>query len=125
LVYRTGDLVRKRNDGNYLFLGRRDNQIKSRGYRVELGEIETTLLAHRGIVECAVRATPDEIITNRIRAFLVLNQEVDEDELISFLSERLPHYMIPESFHFLDSLPKTSTGKIDRQRLGSGGQIVT
>jgi amino acid adenylation domain-containing protein len=125
LVYRTGDLVRARNDGNYLFLGRRDNQIKTRGYRVELGEIETTLLAHRGIVECAVRATPDEIITNRIRAFLVLNQEVDEDELISFLSERLPHYMIPESFHFLDSLPKTSTGKIDRQRLGSGGQIVT
>jgi acyl-coenzyme A synthetase/AMP-(fatty) acid ligase len=122
-VYKTGDLVCEDADGNYLFLGRRDNQIKSRGYRIELGEIETTLLSHPAVVECAVTAIPDEVFTNRLKAFVVVKDEVGEAELARFASERIPHYMIPDSFELVDALPKTSTGKIDRQRLVVGMEV--
>lgn len=108
-----------------MLLGRRDNQIKSRGYRIELGEIETALLAHPDVVDCAVTAVPDELITNRIKAHVVVGERVDEGELVHFLDRRLPHYMIPESFHFHVSLPKTSTGKTDRQRLVHELEAVT
>jgi amino acid adenylation domain-containing protein len=116
-VYRTGDLVREDPDGNYRFVGRRDAQIKSRGYRIELGEIEHALLGHPAVVECAVAAVPDELVTNRIKAFVALRQEVDQGELVRFLAARIPRYMVPEAFEFLDVLPKTSTGKIDRRAL--------
>jgi amino acid adenylation domain-containing protein len=125
LVYRTGDLVCEDADGNFLFLGRGDNQIKSRGYRIELGEIETTLLAHPAVVECAVIAIADELVTNRIRAFVVTDRQVNAAALVRFVGDRLPHYMIPESFDFLESLPKTSTGKTDRQRLPAKAGVST
>jgi amino acid adenylation domain-containing protein len=118
-VYRTGDLVQQDHGGNFRLLGRRDHQIKSRGYRIELGEIETALYAHPDVLECAVIAIPDELITNRIRAFVVSRDAVDQGNLIRFCADRLPHYMIPEEFTFLADLPKTSTGKIDRQALSS------
>jgi acyl-coenzyme A synthetase/AMP-(fatty) acid ligase len=116
-VYRTGDLVIEDPDGNYTFLGRRDNQIKSRGYRIELGEIETALYAHPDIRECAAVAIPDEMITNKIKAYVVSDGGLDPRSLTSFLGERIPKYMVPGDFEFRDSLPKTSTGKIDRQTL--------
>jgi amino acid adenylation domain-containing protein len=116
-VYRTGDLVSEDEDGNYLFLGRRDAQIKSRGYRIELGDIESALYAHPSVVECAVTAVPDDVVTNRIRAHLVVSERLDRAELIGFCAERIPRYMIPEIFEFADALPKTSTGKVDRQAL--------
>jgi acyl-coenzyme A synthetase/AMP-(fatty) acid ligase len=125
VAYRTGDLVRQESDGNYRLLGRRDHQIKSRGYRIELGEIEAVLLAHAGVAECAVTAIPDPIITNRIRAHVVLSNDLSEAELVEFCAARLPRHMIPEVFEFRATLPKTSTGKIDRQALietlGHGG----
>ncbi len=117
LAYRTGDLVRREPDGNYRLLGRRDHQIKSRGYRIELGEIETTLYAHSEVAECAVVALPDPLVTNRIVAYVVARDAVTEPELVRFCAERLPHYMLPERLEFRDSLPKTSTGKVDRQAL--------
>ncbi|MDX1621039.1 MAG: amino acid adenylation domain-containing protein [Nitriliruptorales bacterium] len=117
-VYRTGDLVRERTDGNYDFLGRRDAQIKSRGYRIELGEIENALHAHPDVAESVVVAVPDELVTNRILAFVVRRgQEVDEKELVAFCRERIPRYMIPERFEFREALDKTSTGKVARQTL--------
>jgi acyl-coenzyme A synthetase/AMP-(fatty) acid ligase len=116
-VYKTGDLVREDEDGNFAFLGRRDAQIKSRGYRIELGEIETALYANPGIVECAVVAIPDELVTNRLAAVVVVQDGIGADELARECSQRVPSYMIPERFDFRDSLPKTSTGKIDRDRL--------
>jgi amino acid adenylation domain-containing protein len=118
-VYRTGDLVIEREDGNYELLGRRDTQIKSRGYRIELGEIESTLYAHPEVVECAVVALPDEMITHRLKAFVLARETLKEADLRSFCAKRLPTYMIPEQFEFRRSLPKTSTGKIDRQSLVS------
>jgi len=116
-LYRTGDLVRETATGDYEFIGRRDSQIKSRGYRIELGDIEAALLSHPDIVEGAVVPVPDDLVTNRIRACVVTRHGLTEDKIVPFLSDLLPKYMIPESFVFSDSLPKTSTGKIDRQRL--------
>jgi L-proline---[L-prolyl-carrier protein] ligase len=117
VVYRTGDLVTEQPDGNLRFLGRRDNQIKSRGYRIELGEIETVLHSHPGIIECAVEALPDNLITNRISAHVVVRDRTHPADLARFCGERLPHYMIPEHFELWETLPRTSTGKIDRQAL--------
>jgi amino acid adenylation domain-containing protein len=117
LVYRTGDLVREDEDGDLRFLGRRDAQIKSRGYRIELGDIEAALYAHPDVVECAVVPLPDDLITNRIKAFVVGRGQLRRSDLSSFCADRIPRYMVPDSFEFRQSLPKTSTGKIDRQHL--------
>jgi acyl-coenzyme A synthetase/AMP-(fatty) acid ligase len=116
-VYRTGDIVRPSPDGDYLFLGRRDAQIKSRGYRIELGEIESALDAHDAVVECAVVAVPDDLVTNRLKAAVVVREPVEPGELASFCAQRIPRYMVPESFDFRSALPRTSTGKTDRQAL--------
>jgi acyl-coenzyme A synthetase/AMP-(fatty) acid ligase len=118
-VYRTGDLVRLRADGNYELLGRRDHQIKSRGYRIELGEIETALYSHPDVLECVVVAVPDPLVTNRIVAFVAARDGLVEPDLVKVVAERLPHYMLPERIAFMDELPKTSTGKVDRLALTS------
>jgi amino acid adenylation domain-containing protein len=121
-MYRTGDLVTLAEDGNYYFQGRRDSQIKSRGYRIELGEIESALLSHPGVREAAVIAIPDELVGNRIKAVVAAHetQELKIVELQQFCGTRIPKYMIPEQIEFCESLPKTSTGKIDRMRLTQG-----
>ena len=75
-TYRTGDLARLDDDGDWIFLGRRDAQIKSRGYRIELGDIEAALGQHPSVVECAVVPIPDEVVTNRIKAYVVVRDEV-------------------------------------------------
>jgi amino acid adenylation domain-containing protein len=116
-TYRTGDLVTLTAGGAYRFLGRRDEQIKSRGYRIELGEIETAIYAHPAVSECAVVAVPDEIVTNRVLAYVSLSGPLDVGSLTQFCAERLPHYMVPERFEFADELPRTSTGKVDRRAL--------
>lgn len=116
-VYRTGDLVRLELDGNYTFLGRRDSQIKSRGFRIELGEIENALNQHPSVRESAVLAVPDELLTNRIRAYVVTSEDLTSTDLARFCARRIPRYMIPDEISFLSELPKTSTGKIDRQAL--------
>ncbi|MGH2597666.1 MAG: amino acid adenylation domain-containing protein [Actinomycetota bacterium] len=116
-VYRTGDLVRQGPDGDYRLLGRRDHQIKSRGYRIELGDIEAALYAHPAVVECAAVAVPDPLVTNRITAYVVAREEIGQRDLVRFCGDRIPHYMIPEQIEFVSALPKTSTGKVDRQAL--------
>lgn len=118
-VYRTGDLVCEGPDGNFKFLGRRDHQIKSRGYRIELGDIESAMYSHPDVLECAVVAVPDELISNRIKAFAVVRNGLTRQTLVRFCSARIPKYMIPERIDIWDELPKTSTGKIDRQILRS------
>jgi amino acid adenylation domain-containing protein len=117
LVYRTGDLVEEQDDGNYRFIGRRDAQIKSRGYRIELGDIEAALHAHPAVVEAVVVAVPDELVTNRIKAYVVSRDELSKRDLVGFCAARIPQYMIPEDVEFREALPKTSTGKVDRRAL--------
>ena len=116
-VYRTGDLVEAQPDGNYRYIGRRDSQIKSRGYRIELGDIEAALNRHPGVVECAVLAVPDDVITNRLVAYLAVRDDSTPEDLARYCAELLPRYMVPETLTLEAELPKTSTGKIDRRSL--------
>jgi amino acid adenylation domain-containing protein len=116
-TYRTGDLVVLTEGGVYRFLGRRDEQIKSRGYRIELGDIETAIYSHPAVSECAVVAVPDELVTNRLLAYVSLREPLEAGALAGFCADRLPHYMVPERFEFADELPRTSTGKVDRRAL--------
>jgi amino acid adenylation domain-containing protein len=115
--YRTGDLVRERADGELLFAGRRDTQVKTRGYRVELGEVEAALNAIDGVQEAAVVALPDELIGNRLKAFVVSDQPLSSVQLAQLCRDRLPGHMIPGEFEQREQLPKSSTGKVDRKAL--------
>lgn len=118
-IYRSGDIAMLDEDGNYIFIGRRDHMVKSRGYRIELGEIEAVLYSNPTVKEAAVVAIPDDLIGNRLMAYIVLidSATADASALQRFCSARIPKYMIPEAIEYRESLPKTSTGKIDRQGL--------
>ncbi len=111
-LYRTGDLARRRAAGDLEFLGRRDAQVKVRGFRIELGEVETALVAHPGVRACAVVASPK---LDGLAAFVVGDGE--RAALVRHASERLPSYMVPSAFVFLDALPLTPRGKVDRKAL--------
>jgi acyl-coenzyme A synthetase/AMP-(fatty) acid ligase len=117
--YRTGDIVVEDAAGDYVFIGRRDRMVKRRGYRVELGEIEAALYRHPDVEEAAVIALPDADGGVRIRAFVKSrsSKRLSTIELKRFSAENLPLYMVPDLFTPMDSLPKTSTGKIDYQKL--------
>jgi amino acid adenylation domain-containing protein len=115
LAYRTGDLVRLDIEGNYHFIGRSDAMVKSRGYRIELGEIETILYSHPDVREAAVIPIPDDELGNVLKAFIA--GTADQDELIAFCRKCLPKYMVPDEFEFRANLPKTSTGKINKNHL--------
>lgn len=117
--YRTGDLVREGQDGLLAFVGRRDHQVKTRGYRVELGEIEATLHRHPAVAEAVVVAIPDPELSNRLHAAVVLAQGAgaDEAELQAHCALTLPRYMVPESVRVVTELPRTSGGKVDRVAL--------
>ena len=117
-AYCTGDRVARRPDGNYLYLGRMDRMLKRRGYRIEPGEVEAALVAHPELEEAAVAAEAGSE-TARIRAFAVAaaGSQPGLLELKSFLSGRLPRYMIPDTIELVDRFPRTRTGKIDRRRL--------
>jgi amino acid adenylation domain-containing protein len=114
-MYRTGDRVRRRSDGTLDFLGRLDQQIKLRGFRIEPGEIESHLQAHPSVRAAAVAARGDLLV-----AYVVLSSPLaGTDSLRTYLRARLPAYMVPVRFEILDALPVTSNGKIDRRALPS------
>jgi len=125
-VYRTGDIVTLAEDGNYYFVGRRDSMIKSRGYRIELGEIESALLSHPGVREAVAIPIPDDVVGNRIKAVIALHEpdSFQAPALQQHCGARIPKYMIPELIEFRESLPKTSTGKVDRVTLARESQPV-
>ena len=119
LVYKTGDLARVLDDGNFELLGRRDNQVKIRGVRVEMEEIEAALVGCQGVSQAALvmqEETPGE---KRLCAFLVPEQggQITVRGLRNILKDKLPEYMIPGAWGFLEKLPLTPTGKVDRQAL--------
>lgn len=117
--YRTGDIVTADAQDCYTYLGRRDRMVKRRGYRVELGEIEAGLYRHPMVKEAAVVAFTDEESGVSITACLSCHQAKRPSliEIKRFCAENLPLYMVPDRFNWFDSLPKTSTDKIDYQRL--------
>ena len=123
LAYRTGDLVTLDDEGNYVFIGRRDGMVKTRGYRVELGEVETALYAHPAIREAVVLPVPDELLGSRLRAVICADgpDGLTREQVLDHCRRRLPAYMVPDVVEFRDTLPRTSTGKVDRVRLAEHG----
>ncbi len=122
-LYRTGDLVRWRPDGALDFLGRVDQQVKLRGFRVELGEIEAALASHPEVGEAAV-VVQGEGGDKRLAAFWV-GRTGAEPDLRAFLAERMPPHMVPGSFTRLDALPLNTNGKVDRRALAALSPAVS
>jgi amino acid adenylation domain-containing protein len=120
-LYRTGDLARLLPDGNVEFLGRMDFQVKIRGSRIELREIESELAAHPAVREAVVLAREDNPGDKRLVAYVLTRKGADAStsDLHGFLRERLPDYMIPSAFVALDALPLTPNGKVDRKALAA------
>ncbi|RNB58932.1 amino acid adenylation domain-containing protein [Brevibacillus gelatini] len=118
-MYRTGDLVRYLPDGNIEFIGRSDDQVSIRGFRVELGEIETALYTHPAVKEAIVLAREDMPGVKRLAAYIVpaKGAAYEAGELRSYLKEKLPEYMVPAAFVMLEPLPLTPNGKVDRRAL--------
>jgi len=118
-LYKTGDLVRYLPDGTLEFLGRIDNQIKIRGFRVEVGEVEAALRQHSEVREVVVLAREDEPGDQRLVAYVVPNQSRTSSlsELRLFLRNKLPEYMLPSAFVLLTNLPLAPNGKVDRYAL--------
>jgi len=118
-IYRTGDLARWREDGAIEFLGRSDFQVKIRGNRVELGEIETVLNEMDGVTQAAVVLREDRPGDQRLVAYLVVEEgaAADPDTLRRALAARLPEYMIPSAFVALEEMPVSDNGKLDRRAL--------
>jgi amino acid adenylation domain-containing protein len=121
--YRTGDLGRYQSNGEIQILGRLDQQVKFHGYRVELGEIESTIRAHEKIKDAVVVAQPHQNAGHRLVAYIVLHgHEIDAIDLRTYLGSRLPRYMIPSVFVALPTLPLTPNRKIDRNALPVPGK---
>ncbi len=116
-LYRTGDLVQQLKDGRYAFLGRSDSQIKIRGYRIELGEIETMLRRIEGVQQAVVIDHEDRPGDKKLVAYLAGHPRDDESTLRRWLRDRLPEYMVPSRLIYLEQLPQTPNGKIDRKAL--------
>ena len=120
-LYKTGDLARFLPDGRLDFLGRADHQVKIRGFRIEPGEIESALSQHPNVREAVVLAREDEAGDKLLIAYLISNSDAapNTGELRRFLDEKLPAFMIPSAFVFLQSFPLTPNGKLDRRALPS------
>ncbi|WP_426576153.1 amino acid adenylation domain-containing protein [Xenorhabdus stockiae] len=115
-MYKTGDLGRWLPDGNIDYLGRNDFQIKIRGYRIELGEIESALAGHPQVKQ-AVVIVREHQGHKVLAAYLVAEDGVSDDVLLTHLSVHLPDYMLPASFTFIDAIPLMLNGKVDRRSL--------
>ena len=124
-LYRTGDVARYLGDGNVEFLGRADSQVKVRGFRVELGEVEAALRSHPLVHDAAVSAweeRPDEV---SLAAYVVAEPGADlfeRGELRRFLGDKLPRYMLPAVYTLLEEMPRMPNGKVDRSALPTPGR---
>ena len=116
-IYKTGDSAKWLPDGSILFVGRNDNQIKYRGYRIDIGEIEFTIRKINGIKNCTVLLNKEKN-TSSLVAFVILDDlKLTEENFRNILITKLPHYMIPSRFIFLKDFPLNTSGKIDRKEL--------
>ncbi len=117
-LYRSGDLARRRSNGDVEYLGRIDNQVKIRGYRIELGEIQAVLKEHPALRDAVVVVREEVQGDKRVEAFVVATDpSLETSELRKFLQRKLPDYMVPTAVVFMEALPLTVNGKIDRRAL--------
>lgn len=122
-LYCTGDWVKHDDQGEYIFLGRRDHMVKIGGHRVELGEIEAALHSCPGVAEAVAVAVPDEMIGSRVRAVVVpAKADLDEQAVTRHCASLLPRYMVPHEVELRASLPRTATDKVDRPALLREGE---
>ena len=119
LIFKTGDLARVLDDGNFQFIGRKDQQVKIRGLRVELGEIEAVLREHESVLAAVVAVYEDESGGKALVGYVVprTGGALSTSQLRRFLKDRIPDYMMPAVIIPLDELPLTSSGKVDRKKL--------
>lgn len=115
-MYRTGDLVCWNDEGNIVYMGRMDNQVKLRGLRIEIGEIETVLLGFEGIETAAV-VVQDVNGVQMLCAYYTSKKDIDEEKLKVYLGESLTDFMVPEIYIKMDNLPLTPNGKVNRRAL--------
>ena len=131
VYYRTGDLVRRDQEGRFQFLGRKDRQVKLRGYRVELDGVEGVLTSHAAVEEGAVYlkavADPAEGESEDFSLYATVQlrsgEGISGNSLIEFLEHKLPHYAVPRRIDIVESLPRTGSGKIDRRALSLAGSV--
>ncbi|WGS85504.1 amino acid adenylation domain-containing protein [Methylomonas sp. UP202] len=117
-LYRTGDQVKFTLAGGFEFLCRNDHQVKVRGFRIDLAEIELALHTHPAVKEAVVTAVKGEREDGYLTAYLVVGDDrLDAAEIRDYLAQRLPHYMVPQKWLMLDKLPLTPSGKVDRRAL--------
>lgn len=116
-IYKTGDSAKWLADGSILFVGRNDNQIKYRGYRIDMGEIEATIRKIPGVKNCIVLLNKKENNSSLIAFIILDNLKLTEEKFRNILITKLPHYMIPSEFMFLDDFPLNTSGKVDRKKL--------
>lgn len=124
-VYRTGDMGRHLPDGDLEYLGRTDNQVKIRGHRVELEEIESHLNQIKGIHQAVVIALETNETDKILQAFYTSDATLNQKEITDYLSSKLPEYMIPVRFKRVESFLQTENGKIDRKRVLQCVEIKT
>ena len=116
-VYDTGDIARFRLNGDMEFLGRTDNQVKIRGYRIEIGEIENVIAAQKNVKEVTVIVREDKPNDKRLVAYVVPENKAENTDLKELLKSVLPDYMVPSAMVWLDKIPLTANGKVDRKAL--------
>lgn len=116
-MYKTGDLIEEKEDGKLYFVGRIDNQVKHMGYRIELEEIEASLIKLQNVKQCAVIHGKTNNGFSRLIAYLATEKEIEQKELRTELRKFLPEYMIPNTFEQIPELPKNQNGKVDRVEL--------
>lgn len=117
LLYRTGDLVSRSPQGELVFIGRADSQVKLRGYRIELGEVEHALMAFDGIEQAAATIKENSNGHKQLVGYYSSTKSIDQKALIKFIEERFPNYMVPTFFVAVETMPHTSSGKVDRKKL--------
>ena len=118
-LYRSGDLARPLANGDLEYLGRIDHQVKIRGFRIEIGEIESLLARHPAVKDCAVLPRTDDGTELRLVGYVVARADAapNVEELRKHLAEKMPEYMVPSAFVFMDTFPLTLNGKLDRAKL--------
>lgn len=114
IIYRTGDIAKYNQNGELLYVGRKDFQIKHMGYRIELGEIESAAYSVKGVCQCCAVYNREE---KRISLLCAVNNELSDKEIFRHLKNKLPRYMLPERIKILERLPLNANGKIDRSAL--------